>query len=255
MTVLNFIDAIFIFIIGLMLGSFNNVCIWRLPRNESIFYPLWSYCPHCKNKIKWYDNIPLVSYILLRGKCRYCKGRISYRYFVIELISGVVLLLFWLRFGLKIDFFITGVLSMFLIIISGIDFMHRVIYDEINISLFVVGVLFSPFNSTLGVNSSLHRTVNGLLGSICGGALFYVLSLLGERIFKREALGGGDVKFIFALGTFLGAKLTLLTIFLGSLFGSIFSIICWVVKRKKIDVIPYAPFLSLGAICAILLFS
>jgi leader peptidase (prepilin peptidase)/N-methyltransferase len=180
---------------------------------------------------------------------------ISYRYFVVELLSGAVLLLFWLRFRFGVNFFIFSVLSVFLVIISGIDFMHRVIYDEINILLFIVGMLFSPFNTILDVNSAVHRAISGLLGSICGGVLFFIMSFLGSKIFRREALGGGDVKFIFALGTFLGVKLTLWTIFLGSLFGVFFSMIYWTARKVKMDTIPYAPFLSAGAAVAILLFS
>lgn len=238
------------FIFGSVIGSFLNVCIYRLPKGESIISPR-SHCPHCNTPILWYDNIPFISYLNLRGRCRYCKERISFRYFLVELIAAGCFLGFVVHFGLTATVFIHLLLVCGLIISSFVDLKHQIIPDEITYTGIAVGLFFSLIYPPLqGVSSPVISIFRSILGIVVGGGSLYLLGLIGNFLFKKESMGGGDVKLLGMVGAFVGWKPTLLAFFIAPLFGSTVGIILKV--RKKIDIIPYGPFLSLGAIVSIL---
>lgn len=238
-----------IFIIGLAVGSFLNVCIFRLPKAESIISPP-SHCPHCKKLIPWYDNIPLISYLVLKRRCRFCKKRISFRYFLVELLTAVIFCLLFYKFGLEIKFFIYSTLVSGLIISTFVDFEHKIIPDEISVGGLVLGLALSfIFPSIHNVDVRFPALLESIKGAISGGALIYLLGVLGKILFKKESMGGGDVKLVAMIGSFLGWKLTLFIFFLAPIFGASFGLY-WKFK-KNIEYIPYGPFLSLSTVIAI----
>lgn len=240
----------FIFIFGSVVGSFLNVCIWRLPRDESIFKPR-SHCPNCQRPIPWYDNIPFLSFLFLKGRCRFCKGRISFRYFLVEFITASLFLIFFLRFGSDPKFFIYTLLCCGLIVATFVDFKHQIIPEQITLGGLGAGLILSAIFPQLHEVVSRWRSVlSSLLGALVGGGSIYLMGLLGKAIFKKEAMGGGDVKLLAMVGAFIGWRLTVLAFFLGPFFGSVVGI--YLKLRKKVDIIPYGPYLSLASIVSIL---
>ncbi len=241
--------AAFVFVMGAIIGSFLNVCICRLPKRESIIFPA-SYCPSCKKSILWYDNVPLLSYIILRGKCRFCKSAISPVYIAVEFLTGVLLLALFLSFGFTPKFFAYSALTFGLIVATFVDFQIQEIPDEISIGGIVLGLLLSfAFPSILGDESRWRALLSSFLGVITGGGMIYLLGLTGEAIFKKEAMGGGDVKLLAMIGAFLGWKFTVLTFFMAPIFGSAVGII--MKYRYGKETIPYGSYLSIGALGSI----
>ena len=240
---------IIVFIYGALLGSFLNVCIYRLPLNKSIIKPR-SFCPVCEKTIPWYDNIPLVSFIVLKAKCRKCQAPIPARYFIVELISAIAGVGLLFRYSLTPEFFVYWLFVLSLIVIMFIDIEHHEIPDVISLPGIILG--FIAF-SALKLDSSgtyIGAIINSALGILVGGGSMLLLGILGEIIFKKEALGGGDVKLMAMFGAFLGWKLVILTFFMAPLLGSGLAI---VMKYKyKKDVIPYGPFLSIASIVSLL---
>lgn len=235
---------ILIIILGLAWGSFLNVCIYRIPLKKSLFLSR-SLCPNCKKKIAWYDNVPILSYLILKGKCRNCKHRISIQYPAVESLSVLLLLLAYLKFDISWQFFSSFALISILIVVSFIDLNHRIIPDIITLPGIALGLIFSYFNP----QASLSASVIGLLS---GGLSFYLLAYVGEALFKKESMGGGDIKLAALLGAFLGWKnliaVILLASFLGALIGGLkltFS------KSKKDKTIPFGPFLAIASIIAL----
>ncbi len=251
-----------IFILGLGFGSLANVCIYRIPRGESIIRP-GSYCPKCGKQIKWYDNIPLISYALLGGKCRYCGRGISLQYPLIELITGLFFLLTYRKFqGAPVTITIFLFLVLSLIIVSTVDFQTYTIPNRLTYPLIVLGLLSSPLNSFLGaysgmiVNSpkELSLFFFSFLGLLAGGGTLYLIALLGRSMFKREAMGGGDIKLISGIGAFLGLVNVLWAIFIASLLGALTGAVLLIAgKYKKFQVIPFGVYISLGTILVFLL--
>jgi leader peptidase (prepilin peptidase)/N-methyltransferase len=237
---LNIISIMF----GAIVGSFLNVCIIRLPKEESIISP-GSHCPHCNHPIKFYDNIPLISYLLLRGKCRYCKRSISAQYPLVEGITAIGSLLLFLKYGLSWSYLFYFSFVAALIVITVIDLYHQIIPDVISIPWIGVGLL--------GALIIPHITFfNSLLGILLGGGSLFVVATLYQWLFKREGMGGGDVKLLAMIGAFLGWESVILTILLSSLIGSITGIIIIALKGKDFKyAIPFGPFLSLGAVIAL----
>jgi len=229
---------------GAIVGSFLNVCIIRLPKGESIIIP-GSHCPQCNHPIKFYDNIPLISYLLLGGKCRYCKRSISAQYPLVEGTTAISSLLLFLKYGLSLSYFFYFSFVAALIIITIIDLYHQIIPDVISIPGIGVGLL--------GALIIPHITFfNSLLGILLGGGSLFVVATLYQWFFKREGMGGGDVKLLAMIGAFLGWDAVILTILLSSLIGSITGIIIMVLKGKDFKyAIPFGPFLSLGAVIAL----
>jgi leader peptidase (prepilin peptidase)/N-methyltransferase len=249
---------IFTFFLGLIIGSFLNVCIYRIPRGLSIIIPS-SRCPSCNTPIRPWDNIPIVSYLLLGGKCRSCKARISFRYPFVEFLNGVLYVEVLWKFGIGWHTLIYLVFFSSLIVITFIDLDFQIIPDRITLPGIPIGLasslmsmskwfpntifLIDPFlrSSSLGIK-------NSLLGAFAGFGLFYIVAFSGSALFKKEALGGGDIKMMAMVGALTGWKGVLSTTFFGSLTGTIVGIFLMLLKGKKKDTkIPFGPFLALGA--------
>jgi leader peptidase (prepilin peptidase) / N-methyltransferase len=246
---LNGLFGIFLFILGTIVGSFLNVCIVRLPQEKSVVRP-GSHCVACGKPIAWYDNIPLISWMVLGGKCRSCKAKISFRYWLVELVTGLIFFLFWQLYGDQ------PVLWPYLVMMSGfivatfVDFEHRIIPDEVSIGGTIAGLAFSLLVPQLqGVHSPFLGFGLSLLGVLVGGGTIYLMGMLGDLIFKRETMGGGDVKLMGMIGGFMGWKLALLTFFLAPFFGAVYGIVEKI--RTKDSAIAYGPFLILGALASL----
>jgi len=230
-------------------GSFLNVCIYRLPKERSIIVP-GSYCPNCTVAIHWYDNIPILSYIFLGGRARCCKARISFRYFIVEALTASAFLVLFSAFGVTPKFFAYAVMASGLIIATFVDFEIQEIPDEVSIGGLAAGlILVIAFPSILNETTRLNGFLNSFSGALIGGGMIYAMGMLGEFTFKREAMGGGDVKLLAMIGAFIGWKFTLLTFFLAPVFGSVVGIIMKVRYGK--DIIPYGPYLSLASLVSI----
>ncbi|MBR4591694.1 MAG: prepilin peptidase [Elusimicrobiaceae bacterium] len=235
------------FMVGLIFGSFLNVCIYRIPREKSIAWPP-SACPNCNEPIKWYDNIPVLSYLLLLGKCRHCKKPISMQYPVVELITGVLTCLFVWRFGLTVWTGAVLVAVYALLILSAIDFEFMIIPDRFSLGLIGWGLLVAWFNPNF---SGLwwQRELTSLLGAGVGLFGVLALALIGTWLFKKEAMGGGDVKLMGGVGALIGWQGVITTIVFASFLGLVYAIFLMIFKGKKRgDAIPFGPFLSLGAL-------
>lgn len=239
------INAILIFILGLIVGSFSNVCIYRIPRNESIVYPA-SHCPKCRSPIKPFDNIPLLSYILLKGRCRNCKNKISIQYPIVEFLTGLIYLIIYLIYGLSVQTLIYIILSSALIIIAFIDLKEQMVPDVISLPGIVIGFILSFFVSYISF-------INSALGVVVGGGIIIIIGLAGSLIFKKEAMGGGDVKLAAMIGAFLGWRYIIISLFLGFFLGALAGIILILSKiKKREDAIPFGPFIALGSIITLL---
>lgn len=349
---------VLIFVLGAIIGSFLNVCIVRLPADQSVVTPR-SHCRHCKKTIPWYDNIPLLSYLLLVGRCRFCREKISPRYWLVELLTGVSFVLFYRYFGLKPVLFPYLVMLSCFIVATFVDFKHRIIPDEISIGGMVLGLIFSffvpslhgvvattaqassfgksagelllslgvligvgsivyavsfalslffpkkmrdesdvllwcltavyfvtkfylrktlpvspadasgafvvltavfnpdllsrlgviPFGGTAQFLAPLSSFGYSFFGLIVGGGTIYLMGILGDVLFRKESMGGGDVKLMALVGAFLGAKLAVLTFFIAPFFGAVYGIIEKI--RTKDTAIAYGPFLALAALISL----
>lgn len=227
-------------IFGAIVGSFLNVCIVRLPKEESILFP-GSHCPFCNKPIAFYDNIPLISYLLLSRRCRHCKTIISVQYPLVEGITALFSLLLFLRFGPSLSYLIYFAFVSALIVITVIDLYHQIIPDVISLPGVGVGLLSSLIIPQI-------TFFNSLFGILLGGGSLFLVATGYQWLFKREGMGGGDVKLLAMIGAFLGWKAVILTILLSSLIGSITGIIVIALKGKDFKyAIPFGPFLSLGA--------
>ena len=239
-----------VFIFGLVIGSFLNVCIYRMPRSESLVFP-GSRCVSCKKPVLWYDNIPLLSYVLLRGKCRSCKARISARYFFVELISAISFLVLFANFGFNYIFWIYSLLAFNLIVVTFIDLEFQLIPDSISLVGIFLGIILSViFPGLQGVFTWQRGLLNSILGAIAGGGLIYLTGVLGKLAFKKDSMGGGDVKLMAMLGAFLGWKIAILIFFLAPFFGAPIGIYVKFVKKE--DIIPYGPYISLAGFVAMI---
>ncbi len=246
---LDFWIAVFASYFGAIIGSFLNVCIVRMPHEKSVVMPA-SHCVHCKKPILWYDNIPLVSFFILGGKCRFCKKRISVQYFIVELVTAAFFGCFYLYFGISWAWVAYVIFVSGLIVATFIDIEHRIIPDEISLGGMVVGLILSFLLPELhGASSHWLSLWRAFLGALIGGGAIYAMGLLGDFIFKKESMGGGDVKFLAMIGAFLGWPQALLTFFLAALFGAVGGIIVKI--RTKESVIPYGPFLALAALVSL----
>ncbi len=231
-------------IFGAIIGSFLNVCIFRLPKEESIVWPR-SHCPHCKNPIEFYDNIPLISYILLKGCCRHCHGAISFQYPLIEGITALVSLILFMKFGPSLSYLFYFLFVAALIVITVIDLYHQIIPDVISLPGIGVGLIASLMIPQITL-------FNSLMGTLLGGGSLFLVATIYQWLFKREGMGGGDVKLLAMIGAFLGWKAVILTILLSSLVGSITGIIVMILKGKDFKyAIPFGPFLSIGAVVSL----
>lgn len=245
------IAQICLFVFGAVVGSFLNVCIYRLPDEEKSVVRPASYCPACKKPIVWYDNIPLLSYILLRGQCRQCQAKISIRYFLVEFITGMVFVsaVMWLGLTIHAAVFVYVFCSLF--VSSLIDFQYKIIPDEITCYGMLVGLIASYFFPVMhGEVDARLAIADSILGLLCGGGIIYLLAIVGGIIFRKEAMGGGDIKLVAMIGAFLGVKLTIIAFLLSPYFAILIAI--YYKFYKKEETIPYGPFLALGTMTAMI---
>lgn len=257
------LKTVFAFIFGTCVGSFLNVCIWRLPRNKSIVIPR-SYCPHCQAPIRGYDNIPLISYLVLKGRCRDCGKRISPRYFIVELLSGMIFALFYFNYHSHPEnLFIYLLLASALVAITFIDFEHKIIPDMITYPGIVIGLLVSlivkhqaPF--IFSHIPWIDSLIDSLLGVLAGGGILWAIAIL-----SKGGMGGGDIKLGAMIGAFLGWQDTLLALLLAFFVGAVIGIILMLLKlftskslkaawKKRKEFIPFGPYLALATLVTIL---
>src|SRR5919109_225562 len=239
-----------VFIFGALVGSFLNVCILRIPTGDSIVSPP-SHCPKCKAGITFYDNIPLISYLVLRARCRACGERISPRYFVVELLTAVFALALFDRFGFGFSFLASFVFVAALIVISFIDLDVRIVPDIISLPGIVVGLVLSLVGYFVIRSQStiLPSPLSSLLGILAGGGFLLVTAWAYEKITGVEGMGGGDIKLLAMIGAFLGWPSIPITLFFASLVGSVVGIGCMVATGAgRRLALPFAPFLCAGAI-------
>ena len=232
-----------LFLFGAMIGSFANVCIVRIPAEESIVLP-GSRCPICKQPVRWYDNIPLVSWIILSGRCRSCRTPISFRYFVVELLTAVTAVALYARVGFGIEWLVLFAFLTALIIVTFIDLDHRIIPDVISLPGIVVGFVLSLRGEPGPVSSAI--------GILAGGGLLLAVAWGYHAWTGRDGMGGGDIKLLGMIGAFLGWKSVPFTMLLSSLTGSVVGIalMLWTGSDTKYA-IPFGPFLALGAVAFI----
>lgn len=252
---------------GTCMGSFLNVCIHRIPRDLSVVTPR-SHCPSCKTPIAWQHNIPLVSWLWLRGKCRYCGAGISARYFLVELLTGLLFLAVWLKFDLvsgprplglsPIDSLILvpvyWVAVFGLILGTFVDFEHYIIPDRCTLGGIVLGLAFSALVPALHEETTIMRSLLwSSVGAAVGWGSLWATAAIGTLVFRKEAMGFGDVKLMGAIGAFLGSRAILFTVLMSSLLGSIVGISLVVAGNKKMQSrIPFGPYLSMAAVIWIL---
>lgn len=228
-----------IFIFGSAIGSFLYVLAVRLSNNESIIWPS-SHCHNCQHKLRWYELIPVVSYIIQRGKSRCCNTRIPISYLVIEIITGILYMVSYHSFGFSYEFVISLVFISALIVIIISDIEYMIILDEIlagsSILIILLDLIF------FGLDYTVDKIVAGILAFIT----MYVIKLIGDRLFKRESMGGGDIKLMFLFGIVIGYALSICDIFLATFIA--FPVAVYILFRRKDNLIPFGPFLAMGAI-------
>ena len=251
----------FSFGLGACIASFLNVVIWRVPRGESIVSPP-SHCPKCNAPIKWYQNIPILSWLALRGKCANCKAPISPRYIIVETVGGLLFLgvfiqtqgMFAAERGLLPPFAIVGIVVMWIwislmIVGSMIDFDHKLLPDFVTVGGMILGVVYSGMDSLLW--GSWVFILDSLCGLVFGFGLLWLIRWLGSKAFKREAMGMGDVFLMGAVGALFGPVAVLVTLILSSVFGSVVGLSMVALSKTrfgKFVEIPYGPYICMGCL-------
>jgi leader peptidase (prepilin peptidase) / N-methyltransferase len=242
--------ALITFVLGAVVGSFLNVCISRIPKGESVIYPP-SHCPKCLAAIRFYCNIPLLSYLFLRGRCDSCGEPISFRYFAVELLMASLGVALFYQFGFGLAFVVGFVFIAALIIISFIDLDVRIVPDVISLPGIVTGLLFAVIGRYL-ISDPMEivpTPVAALIGVLVGGGFLLAVAWVYERFTGVEGMGGGDIKLLAMIGAFLGWPSIPLTLFFSSLGGSIIGLS--IMLAKGVDrryALPFAPFLCFGAL-------
>ncbi len=231
---------------GLIIGSFLNVCICRMPLEQSVVSPR-SHCPQCKKTIYWYDNVPVLSYLLLGGKCRFCKKPISPIYMIVEILTATLLAFAFAQWGVGLRFLSYSILLCCLIVATFVDFKFQIIPDEVSYGGMAAGLILSAVYPQLHGKAIWYMgLLSSGLGLLIGGASIYIIGIVGKIIFKKDAMGGGDVKFLAMIGAFLGWQYAILIFFIAPFFGAAVGI---TMKLKyKVEVIPYGPYLSLATV-------
>lgn len=236
--------SIFMFIMGTIFGSFYNVVGYRLPKGESIVFPP-SHCPKCNHKLTFFELIPILSYVFQKGKCKKCHQKISLFYPIFEALTGILFVLSYLSYGLSYELIIVLTFISMMIIIVVSDYNYLIIPDSVLIifgSLLLIEILLIN-----GLNAALLALLNGILAFIT----MFLLKKLGDFIFKKESMGGGDIKLLFLFGMVLSYPIAILSIFVGSLIGLPIALL--ILYKKKDHVIPFGPFLAAGATLLLLL--
>lgn len=236
---------IFIILFGLAWGSFLNVVIYRLPAGMSLSKPP-STCPHCKKKIKFYDNIPLLSYFILRGRCRFCGARIPLSYLLVEILTPLSFLLIFQRHGFIFFFFASCLFASALIALGFIDFYHQILPDEITLPGLALALIYAPFRSDLNLTQALFGAVIG-----AGFLLFIYGAYYLFR--KKEGLGMGDVTMMLFIGAYLGWRLAFFTLILASFVGALVGVLFIVFRKKNLQYsLPFGTFLAPAAFFSLL---
>jgi leader peptidase (prepilin peptidase)/N-methyltransferase len=242
------VELVLVFVIGIAIGSFLNACIYRVPRKISILSPS-SHCPSCKSTISPRENIPLLSFLILRGKCKHCGAPIHWRYPVVEFLGGALLLFCYLRFGFSFALFFYYAFACALIIVTFVDHELRVIPDRINLSFAVLGLVGGILSQLHVVPGLRVNAVGSLLGVLIGGGSLTIVAYLYLRITGVEGMGGGDVKLAAMIGAFLGWKAVLMVIFIAALGGSLLGIVLMLIFRmSRRTPIPFGSFMAPAAI-------
>ncbi|MCF6187244.1 MAG: prepilin peptidase [Desulfobulbaceae bacterium] len=238
--------SIFTFLFGAVVGSFLNVVIFRLPnQDESIVFPA-SHCPKCSTPLHWYENIPILSFLVLRGRCRTCSEKISSQYPLVELSMGLLSMALFRHFDLSLDFLYYFIFFAALLVIIFIDIRHQIIPDVISLPAIVIGFVGSFFVSAVSWQQSA-------LGILIGGGILYAIALIYYLLTKRDGMGGGDIKLLAMIGAFLGWQSLLYVVFASSLLGSIIGLGAMLKQQKGGRTrIPFGPFLSIAAFSWIL---
>ncbi|MEO0293582.1 MAG: prepilin peptidase [candidate division WOR-3 bacterium] len=231
--------GIFFFSLGAAFGSFFNVIIYRLPKGISLINPP-SHCPNCGEKIRWRDNLPILSYVILNGKCRNCKFDIPITYLLVEILSAFFFLYSYFRLGISLELFTFLVFISLLIPISFIDLKTTLIPDSLSISGIVIGLILSIFRGIAFIS---------FLGAILGAIIILIIITFGKLVYKQDVMGFGDLKLAALIGAFLGWAGLLLVVMVSALLGSIYGLIQ--IRRRKLSIksqIPYGPFLAIGGV-------
>ncbi len=231
------------FIFGSIIGSFLNVLIYRIPRGKSALKPAFSFCPSCGNKIKWYDNIPIFSYFLLKGRCRYCKSQISLRYPLIEVLTGSASVISFIKAGISFDYIFIFIFLSLMIVITFIDIDFKIIPDELNLTGFLTGIFYAYLRTDFSV-------IDAIIGAVTGAGILFSIAYFYLKLRGIEGLGMGDVKMMAFVGSYLGWFGSLFTIFIGSFIGAVVGITgAYLSKSEKKGrfEIPFGPFLALSA--------
>ncbi len=235
------------FALGLLLGSFLNVCIARLPKDESIVFPA-SRCPKCLASIKFYDNIPVLSFVLLKGRCRSCGEPISFKYPFVELLTGLVTALLVYKWLGNPAWLAVSLLSAYvLIVVSVIDFETMLISDAFSLALFLLGLAGSLHNPYFQGGWG-ERLASSALGAAAGGGFIWGLALLGKKIYKKDAVGEGDIFLMGGIGALCGWQGVFTAVVMASFLGSVYGVSLLLLKRAdRMSHMPFGPFLALGA--------
>jgi leader peptidase (prepilin peptidase)/N-methyltransferase len=251
-----------VFVWGACIGSFLNVCIYRIPRELSIVRPR-SACPGCGFAIPWYLNMPIISYLVLRGRCRSCKTRISPRYVLVEALTGVLFLLVWLKFSpfgvppLGLAPADNGwMIPVYWLVVAGlilgtfVDFEHLIIPDRVTLGGIAAGLVLSMMVPSLHGDSTLMRgLMHSAIGAWAGWCLLWAVAVIGEWLFKKEAMGFGDVKLLSAIGAFFGWQAVLFNVIVSSLAGSLVGVTLVIFGQRSMQSrIPYGPYIALAAL-------
>jgi leader peptidase (prepilin peptidase)/N-methyltransferase len=254
------IEIFLAFLAGLLIGSFLNVCVFRLPRDLSVMKPARSFCPFCEETIAWYDNIPVLSYILLRAKCRHCGARIPLRYPVVELATAIAFAICIAVFGLTPTAFKYALFSAIMITLIASDFEERILPDEFTLGGALLGIIVAWFVPLRGEFALLVvpytlgprwvSVVESLIGAVVSSGSIWLAGWLYQKFRHREGLGLGDVKMIFMIGAFLGLPGALLTLIAASLIGAVGGLLYIYLARKEASTyeLPFGSFLGAAGI-------
>jgi leader peptidase (prepilin peptidase)/N-methyltransferase len=226
-----------VFLYGIVIGSFLNVCIYRIPNNESLISPP-SHCGNCNTRLKWKDLIPIGSYLWLKGGCRYCHSKISMRYPLVEGLTGILLVGVYLRYGMAVNFFKYSLLTIFLIVIALIDYDTTDVYSSVVYSGMVVGIIFIIIEATIYSHSISNYVIGGLIG----------LGVIGLIYLLTGGMGIGDIEIAVLIGLFLGWKLEIYFLLISFIIGGAIAVTLIALKKKsKNEYIPLGPSLAIGA--------
>lgn len=249
-----------VFWFGACMGSFLNVCIYRIPREESVISP-GSHCPQCNQAIRWYDNIPLVSFTLLRARCRNCQGAISPRYVIVEALIAVLFVVVWFKASPQpilamAPVYSFAIIPIFWLAVFGlalgtfVDLEHMIIPDRVSLGGIVLGLGFSTLVPAMqGRPDALGGFISALLGASIGGGLLWAIAIFGKLIFRKDAMGMGDVKLMGAIGAFLGWPAVVFTLMASSFLGAVFGVSMILAGKKEMQSrIPFGPYIAFAAL-------